>query len=77
MEPGLPGTEVGQMVWWVRREQWPHMEFGPFGTREDAEALHAQLTPELFAAMGGAEWTWAVVPGGWAGSAPFSKGNRA
>jgi hypothetical protein len=56
------------MAWWVRRDQWPHMELGPFADRAEAEALHVQLTPEALAGVGGARWSWSVVPGDWFGS---------
>jgi hypothetical protein len=47
------------MAWWVRRDQWPHMELGPFADRAEAEAVHVQLTPEA---------SWSVVEGDWLGS---------
>jgi hypothetical protein len=54
------------MSYWVRRDQWPNMELGPFVDRSTAEGL----LPGLADAFGsfGAEWTWAVVEHGAVGT---------
>ena len=54
-------------MYWVRRVQWPHMELGPFADRPEAEALIGKL-PEAYRKVGGADWTWEVLPGDYHGS---------
>jgi hypothetical protein len=51
-------------MWWIRRDQWPHMKLGPFDKRRTAEKLRKHL-PKAYAKVGGRDWTWTVVQGGY------------
>jgi hypothetical protein len=56
------------MAWWVRRDQWPHVELGPFNIKAEADELaaqFAQLPPDHYPT---GEWTWTVLPGDFTGT---------
>ena len=55
------------MAWWLRRDQWPHLELGPFTDRADADQLAAHFAA-LPANDYASDWTWTVTEGDWTGS---------
>lgn len=60
-------------AWWVRRDQWPNLELGPFTDKTEADQLADQLAAPPQSVRGRhliADWTWSVVAGDWTGSKP-------